>query len=94
MAEADGARNTLDKRQTNGTLPPTLNQGSGPSELLQPQTPTASQYYAAQKNARSQGHSPSNSARQANEAKIVPWSKKYLLTLGKLLFLSQRDFWG
>jgi hypothetical protein len=92
MAEADGARSTLYKRQTNGALPPTLNQGSDPPELVQLQTPTLSQYYTTQENAHSQIHSPSNSVRQANEAKIDPWSKKYLLTLGKLLFLSQRDF--
>jgi hypothetical protein len=88
MAEADGTRNTLDKGQTNGTLPPALNQGLDSSKLVQPQTPTVSQYYTRPENARSQSHSPSDSA------KIDPWRKKFLLTLGKLLFISQRDFWG
>jgi len=94
MAETDRARNTLDKRQTNGTLPPALNQGLELSELVQPQTPTVSRYYTAQETARSQSHSSSDNARQANTAKVDPWRRKFLLTLGKLLFLSQRDFWG
>jgi hypothetical protein len=94
MAEAGRARNTLDKRQTNDTLPPALNQALELSELAQPQTPPVSQYYAAQETASSQSHSSSDNTRQANTAKNDPWRKKFLLTLGKLLFLSQRDFWG
>jgi hypothetical protein len=87
MAEADRACNTLDKRQADGTLPPALNQGSEPSEFVQLQTPTVSPYSSAQETARSQSHSPSDNAN------IDPWKKKLLLTLGKLLFLSYRDFW-